>query len=285
MPTVHVVGSVNLDLVASVGRLPHPGETVTGATLARHPGGKGANQALAAARMGSAVTLSAAVGDDEEAATALAVIGQEPGVVLDVATLVDAPTGIALIAVDAAGENQIVVAPGANVRLHPDHLPDRIDADAVLCQLEVPIATVRAALERTSGLKVLNAAPALASAGELVPMFDVVIVNQPERTTLADSLDVFEGLLVTTLGPAGAIAERGGVREVWVAPPPVRPIDTVGAGDAFCGALVTELAANVPLDRAMAMATTAGALATEVPGAQPSLPRRADVEARCPGPS
>ncbi|MEX1280964.1 MAG: ribokinase [Acidimicrobiia bacterium] len=282
MPSVHVVGSVNLDLVATAARLPAPGETVGGARLARHPGGKGANQALAAARLGAEVTFTAAVGRDPEAASAIALLEAASGLALDVHR-VDEPTGVALIAVDGDGENQIVVAPGANAALATSHLPEVIDADALLAQLEVPLATVDAALRRATGLRCLNAAPADHGAAALLTHCDCVIVNETERAALGSALTGFDGLVVTTLGAAGAVAHRGG-RRLAASPPLVDVVDTVGAGDAFCGALVTELAGGADLERALAMAVTAGALATERTGAQPSLPTRADVEARCPSP-
>lgn len=282
MPSVHVVGSVNLDLVATAPRLPGPGETVGGARLARHPGGKGANQALAAARFGAEVTLTAAVGRDAEAAAATTLLEATPGLVLD-AHRVDQPTGVALIAVDGVGENQIVVAPGANGALSAAHLPATLDADAVLAQLEVPLPTVEAALRRAVGFRCLNAAPADDGAATLLAHCDCVIVNETERAALGSALDGFDGLVVTTLGAAGAVAHRDG-RRLAATPPPVDVVDTVGAGDAFCGAFVTELAGGADLRRALAMAVTAGALATEQPGAQPSLPTRAEVEARCPSP-
>jgi ribokinase len=281
MASVHVIGSVNLDLVATASRLPGPGETVGGASFARHPGGKGANQALAAARMGADTTLSAAVGRDAD--QALALLREADHLDLDL-HLTDTPTGVALIAVDASGENQIVVAPGSNELLFAEHLPE-IVADATLVQLEVPVATVAAALEAATGLRCLNAAPATPDAASLLAWCDVVVVNETERATLADALAEFDGLVITTLGADGAVAHRRGDEVAAARPPEVRPVDAVGAGDAFCGALVTMLAEGAELPRALALATTAGALATETRGAQASLPDRRAVEARCPSPS
>lgn len=281
MASVHVIGSVNLDLVATASRLPQPGETVGGASFDRHPGGKGANQALAAARMGADTTLTAAVGDD--AAPALALLAASDRLTLALHR-VDAPTGVALITVDATGENQIVVAPGANELLRPEHLPNG-DADATLVQLEVPIDTAAAALSAASGTKCLNAAPAHPRAARLLAWCDVVIVNEVEHSALAPALEDFGGIVVITLGGAGAVAHHRGEQIASARPPAVDVVDTVGAGDAFCGALATLLAEGADLDRALALAVTAGALATEVQGAQPSAPDRRSVEDRCPSPS
>jgi ribokinase len=284
MGTVHVVGSVNLDLVAAVDRLPTRGETIGGASLTRHPGGKGANQALAAARMGAAATLTAAVGTDVEAYQALALLEAEDGVTLDVHPT-DQPTGLALVVVEGGGENLIVVAPGANARLTPQHLPARITAAVTLVQAEVPLGTIEAALERSEGLRVCNPAPASPGILGLLDLCDVVVVNQSERALLEPGLAEFDGWLVTTLGPAGAIVERGASRLAEAAPPDVAPVDTVGAGDAFCGTLAALLAEGATIEAALPWAVTAGALATETPGAQPSLPLRRLVESRCPSPS
>ena len=280
MQPLRVLGSVNLDVVANVSHLPAPGETVGGATLAFHPGGKGANQALAAARMGADVVFTAAVGDDAEAGLATPLLAAEPRIKLDL-SVAELPTGIALIVVDGSGENQIVVAPGANASLGPDavRLPT---SGPLLCQLEVPIETVAAAFGAASGPRILNAAPVVAGAAALLAQTDVLIVNEVERAAFADHLVRFSGLVVTTLGSRGATVEERGRTLASALPPAVDPIDTVGAGDAFCGTFAAHFERGSSLDRVLELAVTAGALATETAGAQPSLPTLDDVEARCP---
>src|SRR5665647_2997732 len=179
-PRLTVVGSINLDLVARAERLPRPGETITGATFSRIPGGKGANQAVAAARLGAAVTMIGCVGDDELAAAALAGL-EAAGVGLAGVKRSTGPTGVALIIVDAAGENTIVVAPGANLDLRPADivLPDN---DSVLCQLEISLETVEEASLNAPGEFYLNAAPA--QDPEHIPAADLTIVNRYELEVL-----------------------------------------------------------------------------------------------------
>lgn len=275
MPTVTVVGSVNLDLVARCPQLPRPGETITAESFARFPGGKGANQALAAKRAGSDVSLIGAVGEDSDAEEALALL-VEAGVDLSGVRRVDAPTGLALITVSESGENQIVVVPGANHLLATDMI-DIGATDAVLCQLEIPMDAVVAAAERTQGLFCVNAAPATALPAEVLERADVLIVNETERDLLSDQLADTGALVVVTLGAAGAKAFRGGRVVAEVQPPPVDPVDTVGAGDAFCGALVTALAGGTTVAAALRYGCIAGALATTRQGAQPSLPTAAEI--------
>lgn len=275
MPSVSVVGSVNLDLVAHAPRLPRPGETITDALFSRHPGGKGANQALAACRMGAEVRLLACVGDDPEADLALHLL-REAGVDLaGCRRLAGAPTGVALIVVDAEGENQIVVAPGANRLLTPDHV-DVAGADVVICQLEVPVETVLAAVEQAT-FSIVNAAPARSLPAGLLAAADVVVVNETEREALGDALGAAP-LVVTTMGGAGSVAHRRGTEIARVPALPVEVVDTVGAGDAFVGALAVELAAGTGLTAALATANAAGGLAATRHGAQTSLPTRREIE-------
>lgn len=277
-PAITVVGSVNLDFVASAPSLPAPGETVTGATLARHPGGKGANQALAARRLGAEVALIGRVGADALADEALALL-RAGGVDLGgCAVDPDQPTGVALIAVDPHGENQIVVAAGANGTFRPEHLPDRIPG-ALVCQLELPLAAVAAAAARAGGFVALNLAPAFAVPDSLLARADLIVVNAVEAAFYGAGLDRAAGLVVVTHGARGASLLRGGVHLAEAAPPPVVAVDATGAGDAFVGAVVVALLEGQPPERALAFACAAGALAATRPGAQPSLPTRAEVEA------
>lgn len=277
VPAITVVGSVNLDLVATCQHLPRPGETVIASDWQRFPGGKGANQALAARRAGANVTLVAAVGDDPEARQALRLL-RDDGVDLSRLQVTPAPTGLALISVDSAGDNQIVVVPGANAALSPAPI-DVAGADAVLTQLEIPMEAVTAAARTATGLFCLNAAPAGPVDAEVLDRADVIVVNESERDALAETLGRVAGLVVVTLGAAGARAYRSRRLVAEAQPPPVDPLDTVGAGDAFCGSLVTALAAGAGVEQALIWGVTAGALATTRRGAQPSLPTRDEIEA------
>ena len=268
-PSLVVVGSVNLDLVARCESLPRPGETVTGATFERIPGGKGANQAVAAARLGAKVTFVCCVGRDAYADEALASL-VDPGVGdVDVrAKRVDGPTGVALILVDRSGENQIVVAPGANAELGEVELPE---ADAVLCQLEIPDESVLSAWAHTSGLFCLNAAPARPIAVDP----DLTVVNRYELDTLLRR----DGLIALTLGPEGAVLLDGGEEIARAAPPKVDAVDGTAAGDAFTACLLVSLLEGRDRDEALTRACAAGALAASRFGAQPSLPTAAEVDA------
>lgn len=277
MPTVTVVGSINLDLVATCRRLPRAGETVSAEHFTRHPGGKGANQALAARRAGADVRLVGAVGHESNADEALALL-RSFGVDLERVSVVDRPTGLAMIAVDGDGENQIVVVPGANAALAPDQV-GRLDGDAILCQLEIPMETVEAAARETRGLFCLNAAPAADVSDPVLERADLIVVNETERDVLGDRLRGIRALVVVTLGAAGARAYRSGRLVAEAHPPSVVAVDTVGAGDAFVGGLVTKLADGISVGEALRWACAAGALATTRPGAQPSLPDAGDVDA------
>lgn len=277
MTRITVVGSVNLDFVASAAKLPAPGETVTGATLARHPGGKGANQALAARRLGADVALVGRVGADAMADEALALLKRDgvdlSGCVADAG----AATGVALIAVSADGENQIVVAPGANARFAPEALP-AIDG-ALICQLELPVETVAAAVARASGFVCVNFAPAAAVPDALFARADLLVVNEGEAAFYGEKLHTARGRVAITYGARGAaLFERG--KKIAEAPGvKITPVDTTGAGDGFVGALTVALLEGMAPERALAFACAAGAAAAMKAGAQPSLPTRADVEA------
>lgn len=276
---ITVVGSVNLDLVARGPRLPAPGETVTGAVLARHPGGKGANQALAARRLGADVRLIARVGRDAMADEALALLRAE-GVDLGPCVVdPDAPTGVALIAVADGGENQIVVAAGANAALGPADLVAGRD-DALIAQLEVPVDTVRAAALGHAGFVCLNLAPALDVPADLLARADLIVVNESEAAHYGAALAATARTQVAlTLGARGAELWREGRRIAAAKPPKVEVVDTTGAGDCFVAALVVALLEGRSPEAALRFACAAGALATTRAGAQPSLPRRAEVDA------
>jgi len=271
-PRVAVVGSVNLDLVARCERLPRPGETVTDATFDRVPGGKGANQAVAAARLGAAVAFVGRVGRDPFAAEALAGL-EDAGVDLTRVDAVEEPTGVALILVDAAGENQIAVAPGANASLRHDdvRLPD---VDAVLCQLEVPEEAVASAAAQAAYF-CLNAAPARRVEAELLRRADLVVVNRYEL----DALAATPALVALTLGAEGAALLEDGEEVARAAPPPVTAVDGTAAGDAFTACLLVSLLEGREREEALRRACAAGALAASRFGAQPSVPTAAEVDA------
>lgn len=265
-PRVVVVGSVNLDLVARVERLPSPGETVGDATFARVPGGKGANQAVACARLGAQTTMIASVGRDAMAGEALAGL-RDAGVelVLDES---EEPTGVALIQVDAAGETTIAVAPGANGTLTEVELPAH---DAVLCQLEVPNTAVLSAWEACTGLFCLNAAPARPIALDA----DLTVVNAHELEALTRR----DGLVALTLGAEGAVLYDDGEERARAAPPPVEAVDGTAAGDAFTACLLVSLLEGRDEPESLTRACAAGALAASRFGAQPSLPTAAEIDA------
>ncbi len=276
-PSIVVVGSVNLDLVASVSRLPVAGETVTGAELNRYPGGKGANQALAARRLGADVSMVARVGDDAAADEALALL-RSGGVALSACGRdTAAATGIALIAVAPSGENQIVVAPGANRGLRPDML-DLSAADALICQLEVPIETLLHASRIFNGFFCINLAPALEVPTELIQRADLVVVNETEAAWFGDALVVCDGFLATTYGADGAVLKKSGEILAEAKPPRIEAVDATGAGDAFTAALTVALVEGQEPDAALRFACAAGAAAATKAGAQPSLPFRNEVE-------
>ena len=277
-PLITVVGSINLDFVATAATLPAPGETVTGATLATHPGGKGANQALAARRLGAEVRMVGRVGADAMADQALALLkagGVDlSGVAIDPA----APTGVALIGVDAEGENQIIVAPGANAAFTPDLLPAVIEG-ALICQMELPAATVAAAVARATGFVCVNLAPALDVPDSVLQRADLIIVNQGESEVYGKRLHGLPGVVAVTWGSRGAGLFRDGARLATAEPPEVAVIDTTGAGDTFVGALTVALLEGMDQREALAFACAAGALTATRAGAQSSLPTRAEVEA------
>ncbi len=275
MARIAVLGSVNLDIVATVERLPAPGETVTGATLCRYPGGKGANQALAARRLGADVSLVAQVGNDAEADAALALLrgeGVDLGAVTVSSTL---PTGLAMIAVAGSGENQIIVAPGANHAVEFDSLPD---ADALICQLEVPAHSVAKAANRFDGFFCANLAPARPVETAVLQAADLVVVNETEAAWYGEQLTACQGLVARTFGREGAeLGERGRVL-ARSRPPDVDVVDTTAAGDTFVAALTLALVEGMGPQQALDFATVAGALACTRAGAQPSIPTRKEVE-------
>ncbi|MEK6720549.1 MAG: PfkB family carbohydrate kinase [Chloroflexota bacterium] len=288
---VVVVGSVNADLIVRVAHLPRPGETVVGGTFERHGGGKGANQAVAAARAGASVRFIGAVGDDDDGRAAAADLAAEGIDTSGVAVLADAPTGIALIVVGPTGENQIAVASGANGRLDADMVDSALAADPLrpgdvcLVGFEVPASAVLAAAiaARAVGATVIvNPAPARAMDRGLEALGPILTPNRGEATTLTrmdDPLDAAHALVartaspvIVTLGSDGALLVAPG-REVERLPAHrVEPIDTTGAGDAFNGTLAAELAHGRSLREAAETAMVMAALTTLAVGAR-AMPR------------
>jgi len=298
-PELVVVGSVNTDMVVKSRRIPGPGETVTGGRFVMVAGGKGANQAVAAARLGARVALVAKVGQDVFGEEALANFHREK---IDTSLVVrddENATGVALILVDEKGENSISVAPGANFALLPEEIdaaaPRIREADAVLLQLEVPMDTVvhTARLASEAGTTViLDPAPAASLSEGLLGHVDVLTPNETEARQLT-GIDVVDEAsaraaaeelcrrgarrVVVTLGPRGALVVEAS-RAVFVPGRPVEAVDTTAAGDAFNGGLACALARGASLDEAVRSASLVGALSVTRMGAQPSLPTSEELE-------
>ena len=293
---VTVVGSINLDIVHRVERLPRPGETVASLGVQRFMGGKGANQAVAAARAGAVTRMIGAVGGDAAGAELLALLQAEAVNVAGVSAAANLPTGSAVICVDAAGENLIVVSAGANVAVSPVLAP--LAGEVLLAQLEIPLAAIEAVFSAPGppwGRRILNAAPALAEAWRLFDQIDLLVVNETELAvfaglaappaTAAACLDAAAGLalgraldVIVTRGAAGAVALAGGA-PLEVQGVPAEAVDTTGAGDCFCGALAARLAADDSLAIAMAFANAAAALSVTRTGASASMPTAHEIGA------
>lgn len=281
-----VAGSANADFVVRAPHIPSPGETLLGGDLVVHPGGKGANQAVAAARGGASTAMLVALGDDDQGRMLEEAL-HRAGVKLHVRRS-SRSTGAALITVSEAGENAITVAPGANADLRPGDLPDLAHTSWLVMQLETPIDTVQAfaSAARKAATKVaLNAAPAHSLPAELLASIDLLVVNEDELATLVGGHgSVIERLArtgvpmaVATLGNRGACALENGA--VILQPAfAVSAVDTTGAGDTFCGVLVAALASGEMVADALQRAAAAAALSTTRPGAQNSIPSRAEVD-------
>ena len=276
---VVVVGSANLDLVATLDHLPKPGETIVALDYAEHAGGKGVNQAVACARMGARTAFVGCVGNDDAGIFLRGVLENE-GIDTTMLRVVDMPTGRAFINVDSRGENEIVVVSGANTQVgvaqNPLVLPT---SHVLLMQLEIPLATVSAALTlaRKSGtLTVLNPAPYKSLTEDVLSLVDVIVPNETESASCGGTnalLKAGVATVVTTLGEKGAVINTAS-SETSIAPHKVVAVDTVGAGDAFIGALSAELARGATISDAASVGAVAGALATTVHGAVPSLPKQ-----------
>jgi ribokinase len=296
---ITVFGSINMDLVATTPRLPKPGETVAGTGFATAAGGKGANQALAARRAGADVRMVGAVGQDEFAGPALDLL-EKAGTDLAAVAWVDGPTGTALILVGGDGENMIAVVPAANGTVSAEQAEKAVGdmkiGDILMLQQEVPATSVKAALNaaKTKGVRtVLNIAPLITETTELAALADIVIANETEFERLVgrDNLTASEReqiliemhgktgqILIVTLGADGVIAVEGGALHRTKGLK-IEPVDTVGAGDTFCGYLAASLDAGLGFDEALRRAAVAGSLACLKAGAQPSIPVASEVAA------
>ncbi|GEB23992.1 ribokinase [Brevibacterium aurantiacum] len=264
-----VVGSINADITAVTHRLPAAGETVGGGRLVHSPGGKGANQASAAARLGARTRMIGAVGSDA-AGTAMTQALLSAGVGTDDIAVVDSETGTALIMVDAAGENQIAVCEGANA--HVSIAECEFGAqETVLAQLEVSMDLITELSHTVPGRFVINAAPALPLPAEVVERADLIIVNESEYDLLPQLRDA--KLVAITYGSRGSGLYEYGREVAFAEALPRRPVSTVGAGDAFCAALTIALAAGYSRQRSLAVANAVGAEAAMDPNAQPEFHR------------
>ena len=271
------LGSVNLDMVIQTQSLPRAGETVTQGVFTSLPGGKGANTALAARRLGATVELRAAVGDDDYARQALSLLAAEGVNLSKLTRLDDTHTGLAFINISADGENQISVASGANGELSAEGL-EPIHADAIITQFEIPMATIETVLSKFEGFVCINASPVLPGLERLIVYADLIIVNEGEYKAYKETLKPYAGLLAITLGGAGArLLENGKVIEE-AKPPKVDVVDTTGAGDAFAAALTLALVEGQSREEALAFACAVGALTATKLGAQPAAPYRVAVE-------
>lgn len=277
---VAVVGSANLDLVATTARHPAPGETVLGHSYAEYAGGKGLNQAIAASRAGATVAFVGAVGTDAAGEHLLAVAAADGLDVAGVHRRTDQPTGRALIVVDDDAENSIVVVPGANATVDGSGVPS---AHVTVAQLEVPVEAVTrafASARAAGGRTVLNPSPATDLPMSLLAACDVVVPNEHELELLGGVdrlLGAGVGVVVVTRGAQGVVVHHADGRRLEVPAVPVEVVDTTGAGDATCGHLAARIAAGDDVDTAVRWAVAAGALAVTVAGAVPSLPRHDDV--------
>jgi ribokinase len=295
-PRIVVAGSANMDLVGLAARLPLPGETVLGDDFVMTPGGKGANQAIAAARLGSEVAMLGRVGEDPFGGELVENLRDNGVETSQIETVSDAPTGSAFITVTPDGENAIVVSPGANRRFGPDEVgaasEDLERARVLVAQLEVEVEAVEMAariVAGSGGRFLLNLAPSREVPGELLRHSDPLVVNEHEAAFLLGEdardpeesagklLDLGPPSIVVTLGAAGAILATEGSSRHFPAPE-VQVVDTTGAGDAFVGALAAKLAEGTPLEEAVPYAVLAGAVAVMREGAQGSLPAPEDVE-------
>ena len=271
-PRIAVVGSINADLVVQMPKLPGRGETVSSAEPAWFPGGKGANQAVAAARMGGNVSMFGAIGADEPGQMCLSALKQS-GVNVDAVVTVSSPTSTALVMVEHSGENQIVVADGANQHAVFD-AAQISSADAVIVQFEIPDSVIVEVGKAAKGIFCVNAAPVRELSDELASLIDVLIVNEHEFAQLGEPKS---GLVIVTAGAKEVVAYQDGEVVAKSQPPKVEALDTVGAGDTFVGAFVVAYASGKTIPDALDLACAASALSTLKLGAQSGMPTASEV--------
>ncbi len=304
MSRVIVVGSVNVDLVATVDHLPSPGETVTGGRFAQHHGGKGGNQAVAAARLGASTSFVGAVGADDHGMAARAALEAERVDVTELRTLPDQATGVALILVDTRGENCIAVAGGANGALEPGHVRDSLErlgpgaGDVVLVGHEIPTASANEALryaKAAGAITVFNPAPATGVGAETLALTDILTPNEREAAQLAghgDDPEILGGHLLNAIAGGGhvliTLGGRGAVLvgqegSTMIPAADVVVVDTVGAGDTLNGSVAAGLAAGLPVTEAARRAVVAASLAVTRPGAREGMPTARELEAALAG--
>ena len=271
-PRIAVVGSINADLVVQMPKLPGRGETVSSAEPAWFPGGKGANQAVAAARLGGNVSMFGAIGADEPGQMCLSALKQS-GVNVDAVVKVSSPTSTALVMVEHSGENQIVVADGANQHAAFDAAQISA-ADAVIVQFEIPESVIVEVGKAAKGIFCVNAAPVRELSDELASLIDVLIVNEHEYAQLGEPKS---GLVIVTAGAKEVVAYQNGEVVAKSQPPKVEALDTVGAGDTFVGAFVVAYASGKTIPDALDLACAASALSTLKLGAQSGMPTASEV--------
>ena len=271
-PHIAVVGSINADLVVQMPKLPGRGETVSSAEPAWFPGGKGANQAVAAARMGGNVSMFGAIGADEPGQMCLSALKQS-GVNVDAVVTALSPTSTALVMVEHSGENQIVVADGANQHASFD-AAQISSADAVIVQFEIPESVIVEVGKAAKGIFCVNAAPVRELSDELASLIDVLIVNEHEYAQLGEPKS---GLVIVTAGAKEVVAYQNGEVVAKSQPPKVEALDTVGAGDTFVGAFVVAYASGKTVPDALDLACAASALSTLKLGAQSGMPTASEV--------
>ena len=275
---IHVIGSINVDFVIKTKYLPRAGETITGGDYQTVPGGKGANQALAARTLGAAVSMNGCVGNDSLADLAVSNLMAQQIDLSGVHRLDGEATGAAFINLADDGENQIAVASGANHAFAAEHIVP-FDATIVIGQLEIPEDVLLRAVEHSSAKFCLNTAPALPISDKLLNRADILVMNEIESDFYAKQISKFDGLIVRTLGSKGAVMSDKNGELAKATPPKVSVIDTTGAGDCFTAALCVAIASGMNHQDALQFACTAGAIATTALGAQGAMPTRDQVDA------
>ena len=276
-PKICALGSVNLDMIIQTKALPRAGETIGKGSFQSLPGGKGANVALAAQRLGAHMELRAAVGDDDYAVQALTFLKKDGVDLSQLVTIPDSHTGLAFINVADDGENQIAVASGANYKFLAGHLTP-ITADGIITQFETPLETIEAAINGFDGFVAINASPVVDGLESLLPHASLIIVNEGEYAAYKEALESYEGMIAITLGAKGAKLLRVGKIIAEAIPPKVDVVDTTGAGDSFAAALSVALMEGQSPEKALHFAVTVGALTVTKLGTQAASPTRAEVE-------